>query len=111
MLYPAQIKQLFEMYSEKYTEDNKNNEKASAFVRNFLLIMALTILISIALLIWSIVSIFRCQSAGKWNGWVSAALVVSLFMPYIGLPIAIGMIIYAQVVCRQSAEKNVLRFI
>jgi hypothetical protein len=94
--YAMLMKEKFEPSSNTTATPSDKDLKRAIYI----IIAAL--IIEILLLIFAIRAIFMCQNAGKWNVYVSVLLILGLFLPYVGLPIAILLIIYANVACKST---------
>jgi uncharacterized membrane protein YphA (DoxX/SURF4 family) len=80
------------------------NSPSDKDVKRAIYIIIAALIIEILILVFAIRAIFMCQNAGKWNVYVSILLIVGLFLPYVGLPLAIIMIIYANVACKSAGS-------
>ena len=74
-------------------------------VRQAMYIIAAALLIEIMILVFAIRAVFMCQNAGKWNVLISILLIFGLFVPYVGIPLAILLIIYANVACGSGISR------
>lgn len=88
-----------ERFSQKDGQIEISDEEKELF-KSMIVIIIIAVMIEVLLLIFAIRSIFMCQNAGKWGVLISILLILSLFMPYIGGFIAILLIIYASVSCK-----------
>jgi uncharacterized integral membrane protein len=71
-------------------------------MKRALYVIIAALILDILLLIFGIRAIFMCQNAGKWNVYISILLILGLFVPYFSVPLAIILIIYANVACKST---------
>jgi uncharacterized integral membrane protein len=87
-----------------YMKETSTKEKFTPTeeVKQVMYVLVAALLLEILILIFAIRAIFMCQNAGKWNVLVSILLILALFVPYVGLPLAVLLMIYANVACKSG---------
>jgi uncharacterized membrane protein YphA (DoxX/SURF4 family) len=71
-------------------------------IKRAMYVIIAALIIDILILIFGIRAIFMCQNAGKWNVYISVLLILGLFVPYLSIPLAIFLIVYANVACKSG---------
>jgi len=100
----------YDLYAKEASKTEKFTPTEE--VKQAVYIIVAALLLEVLILIFAIRAIFMCQNAGKWNILISILLILALFVPYIGLPLAVLLMIYANVACPRTATQPMrLRFV
>lgn len=75
---------------ENYSDDNKAKKPALII----LILLILLLIIMLIVFIYAIILTLRCQKRGKISSTLTVILIIGMFLPFVGLPIQIGMLIY-----------------